>query len=42
LNDDFREDEMGSAYSRHGKEEECLQGFGGEVRKRKTTRKVWK
>jgi hypothetical protein len=31
---------MGKKCSRHGKEEECIQGFGGKARRKETTKKT--
>jgi hypothetical protein len=43
INTNFRESEfevMGRACSRHRGEEECINGFGGKVRRKETTRKI--
>jgi hypothetical protein len=39
-NDLVKEDEIGSAYSMHQGEEECIQGFGGKARRKETTMKT--
>jgi hypothetical protein len=35
-----KEDKMGREYGTHGKEEECIHGFGGKSNRKETTRKT--
>jgi hypothetical protein len=39
LNDEVEEDKMGRACSMHLSEGECIQGFGGKVGRKNTTRR---
>jgi hypothetical protein len=39
-NDQVVEDKMDRACSRHGREEEFIQDFGGKARRKKTTKKT--
>jgi hypothetical protein len=39
-NDGVKENEMGRAFSTHGREEECIQDFGGKARREQNTRKT--
>jgi hypothetical protein len=34
LNEQVKEHEMGKACSTHGREEECIDGFGGKIRRK--------
>jgi hypothetical protein len=36
----MKENEVGRAYSTHGRGEKCVQGFGGKARRKKTTSKT--
>jgi hypothetical protein len=36
----MKEDEIGMACSMHGREDVCVQDFGGEVRRKETIRKT--
>jgi hypothetical protein len=40
LNDEVKEDEMGRACSIYGRDEECIQGFGGKASRKETARKM--
>jgi hypothetical protein len=40
LNDQVKEDELGRACTMHGREDECLQGFGCKTRMEETTSKT--
>jgi hypothetical protein len=38
--DQVKEDEISKACSTHGGEEECVQGFGGKIRRKETSMKT--
>jgi hypothetical protein len=38
-NDQVKEDEMSKVYSTHEREEDWIQGFGGQARRKETTGK---
>jgi hypothetical protein len=40
LNDRGKEEKMSKAGSKHGREEECIEDFGGKTRMKETIRKT--
>jgi hypothetical protein len=40
LNDKVKKNEIGIAYSTYWREEGCMEGYGGETRRKESTRKA--